>query len=202
VRSDGFFEDATTVLSDETLAPESRSYTSAAQLSPGTYYVHIAAYNSSAPSCADPTNPACPLEWSAPVAVTIPADPPSGGTPPPSGGGGNGKVVTLKVTGSSSQKALRKKAIIVTATCDQACTLAASGSLSIPGASKTYRLRSVKRSLAAGKRVTLKLKLSSKVIKTAKRALRKHKRIRATIRLTAKNSAGTKTSRKSIRITG
>jgi len=201
VRSDGFFEDATTVLSDETLAPDSRSYTSAAQLPPGTYYVHVAAYNASTPACGDPTSPACPLEFSDPVAVTIPPDP-SGGTTPPPSGGGNAKVVTLKVGGSSSQKALRKKAIIVTATCDQACTLTASGSLSIPGASKTYRLRSVKRSLAAGKRVTLKLKLSSKVIKTAKRALRKHKRIRATIRLTAKNSAGTKTSRKSIRITG
>jgi hypothetical protein len=201
VRSDGFFADATTVLSDETLAPDSRSYTSGAQLPPGTYYVHIAAYNSSSPNCVDPTHPACVLEFSDPVAVTIPPDPPSGGTNPPPGGGSS-KVPTLKVGGQSSQKALRKKAIIVTATCDQACTLTASGRLSIPGVSKSYRLRSIKRSLTAGKKVTLKLKLSKKVIQTAKRALRKHKRIRATVRLTAKNSAGTKASRKVIRITG
>jgi hypothetical protein len=202
VRSDGFFEDATTVLTEEGLPPDSRSYTSAAQLPPGTYYVHIAAYNASSPSCVDPTDPACPLEFSDPVAVTIPPDPPSGGTTPPPSGGGGSKIVNLRITGHRSQKALRKKAVIISATCDQTCALTASGSLSIPGASKTYRLRSVKRSLSAGKKVTLKLKLSKKVIRTAKRALRKHKRIRATIRLTAKNSAGTKTSRKSIRITG
>jgi hypothetical protein len=125
--------------------------------------------------------------------------PPAPSPPPP---GGNERVVTLTLSGASTQRGLRAKAILVRAACDQACTVTASGSLTIPGASKTYRLRSVKRSLAAGKRVSLRLKLSSKVIRTARRALRKRKRVRATVRLTAQNSSGKKTSRKVIRITG
>jgi hypothetical protein len=145
--------------------------------------------------------------------------PQSCATPPPGGGGGGGggggstspppageppsKVVVLSVNAQSTQKALRAKAITVRVMCDKACTMNASGRLSVPGASKTYRARSVKRSLTANKRVTLKLKLSTKTIRAAKRALKKKKKVRATIDLRATSAAGGSTkSTKRIRITG
>jgi hypothetical protein len=124
-----------------------------------------------------------------------------GSTPPPSEP--PSKVVILSVTAQSSQKALRTKALVVKAMCDQACTMSASGRLTVPGASKTYKARTVKRSLTANKRVTLRLKLSTKTIRAAKRALKKKKKVRATIDLKATNSAGGQTkSTKKIRITG
>jgi hypothetical protein len=204
VDAEGFFTQGV-ALDDHDLAPGATSYQSAGQLAPGTYYVHVAAYNPAAPNCADPYSAACTWEFSDTLAVTIPADPAPPGPgpgPSPGGPGGSNPVVTLTVAGASTQKALKAKAISLRATCDQACTLTASGTLTIPGASKTYRLKSVRRSLSAGKRVTLKLRLSTKVIRTARRALRSRKRIRARVRLVAQNSNGRKTSRKTIRITG
>jgi hypothetical protein len=199
--ADGFFTQGVAI-SDQELSSGATSYQSPSQLAPGTYYVHVAAYNPAAPNCADPYAAACVWEFSSTSTVTVPADPTPPGPGPSNPGGGNGKVVNLTVGAASTQRALKAKAILVRATCDQACSVTASGTLTVPGASKAYRLRSVKRSLTAGKRVTLRLKLSTKVIRTARRALRKRKRVRATVRLTAQNSSGKKTSRKSIRITG
>lgn len=126
-----------------------------------------------------------------------------GGTTPPPSGNPPSKVVVLNVSAQSTQKALRAKALVVRARCDQACTMNASGRLTVPGASKTYRARSVKRTLTANQRVTLKLKLSTKTIRAAKRALKKKKRVRAVIDLRAANTAGGQTkSTKRIRITG
>jgi hypothetical protein len=91
---------------------------------------------------------------------------------------------------AGTQKALRAKALVLRATCDQACALTASASLSVPGASKTYRLKSVKRSLTAGKRVTLRLKIGAKTLRAVKRALARRKTVRATVRLSARDADG------------
>jgi hypothetical protein len=124
--------------------------------------------------------------------ITTQPPPPPGPEPPPDEDApvAPNKVVKLSVTAASTQSALRAKAIVLRASCDEACTLTASARLSVPGASKTYSIKSVKRSLAANKRVTLKLKLSAKTIRAAKRALARRKNVRATVSLRARGAGG------------
>jgi hypothetical protein len=203
---DGFFLPQNTVLYQEYL-DSTTSYSSAEQLPPGTYYVHVSAYDPLSPACAaDPLALDCVWVFSSPPAVlTIPSNPttpppPAPVVPPPPVV--PSKVIKLTVSAASTQKALKAKAIMLRASCDQACSLNASARLSVPGASKTYKARSVKRSLAAGKSVTLKLKLSAKTIRAAKAALRRHKKVRATVNLTALGPGGSTRSTKRISIKG
>ena len=73
--------------------------------------------------------------------------------------------------------------------------------MSIPGASRTFTLRTVNTTLEASKTKTVRVKLSRKVIRAAKRALKKHKRVTATVNVTARDSAGNlRGARRSIRI--
>ena len=72
--AEGFFTQGV-VISDQELSSSATSYQSGAQLPPGTYYVHVGAYNPAAPNCADPYSVACTWEFSATSTVTIPADP-------------------------------------------------------------------------------------------------------------------------------
>ena len=127
--------------------------------------------------------------------TTPPPPPPAPAPTPPVT---SNKVIKVSVNASSTQK-VRSKALMLRAGCDQACTLTASARVTVPGASKVFRLRSVTRSLAANKRVTLKLKLSGKTLRAIKSGLKKGKRISARVTLTAKTTAGgSGTSRKSI----
>ena len=57
-------------------------------------------------------------------------------------------------------------------------------------ASKSYKLKKVSKSLKAGEKGTLKLKLSKKVRNKAKRALRKRKKVSAKVTVTATDAAG------------
>jgi hypothetical protein len=128
--------------------------------------------------------------------------PPPAPAPNPPSPGVTTQKIKLTVSTASVQKALRAKAIVVRVTCDQACALTASTRLSVPGASKTFRLKSLKRSLLANRRATLKVKLSTKVIRAARRALAKRKTVRATVDLRTSNSGGLSKSTKRIRIKG
>jgi hypothetical protein len=116
--------------------------------------------------------------------------------PPPSGGGGTpDKSITATVSAKKSQKL--KSSITVDVSCPQeACTASASGTLTVPkvSASKRYNLKQVSKSLKAGEKGTLKLKLSKSVRNKAKRALRKHKKVSAKISVTATDAAGNKSS--------
>lgn len=81
-------------------------------------------------------------------------------------------------------------------TCDEPCTVTASASLSVPKASKNFKLKKVKRTLAANKRTKITLKISKRTAKAAKRALRKGKRVTATVNLIATDAAGNATKAK------
>jgi hypothetical protein len=117
----------------------------------------------------------------------------------PSPGGKGGSELTL---GGKGRQSIRAGAISFTAQCDEACSLEASASVSVPTASKVFRLREVKRSLPAGKRATLKLKLSKKAVRAAKRAIRKRKRVIATVKARVANSArNASTARLKVRLT-
>jgi hypothetical protein len=102
----------------------------------------------------------------------------------------------LTLGGASTQRVLAQGGVIVVVECDEACSASATGSLSVPGASKVLRLRKVARTLRAGVKTKLKLKLSSKARRAIKRALKKRKRLSAGVVVQVKDVAGNSRSAK------
>ena len=94
------------------------------------------------------------------------------------------------LSGSTSQDVLGQGAVIVFVTSAEAGSANATGTINVPGASKTYRLSPASSSLAAGAKARLKLKLSKKAKKAVRRALKKGRRPKASIGVTVSNAAG------------
>jgi streptogramin lyase len=118
---------------------------------------------------------------------------------PTAAGGGGDTAVRAKISARRAQRALRGRALVVSVTCpDEACTVSATGKLSVPAvkASKTYRLKKVTRSVAAGKAVRLKVKLRSSAVRAARRALKARKKVTARVTVTVADQAGNRTSKK------
>jgi hypothetical protein len=133
------------------------------------------------------------IQAPAPVPTPPGGDNPSGGNPVPTPitpAAADTRKPKLKLGGATVQKALKAKAILVTATADEAATLRATGTLSLPTKAKLFRLGPVTKKAAAQKRVTFKLKLSKKTLKAIKRALAKHKKVVVKVKVTAKDAAG------------
>jgi hypothetical protein len=124
--------------------------------------------------------------------IAIGAKPaPPAGPPPTSPPAGH---VAFKLGGSKKQKLGRF--IAVTVVCPtQSCAAAVTGSLNVPGAAKRFKLTKVTRSLARGRKTTLKLALSKAGRKAAAHALRKHKKVGARITVRVTGAAGPATSR-------
>jgi hypothetical protein len=103
----------------------------------------------------------------------------------------------LGVSGKKSQRL--GKAVAVTSTCDEACTVLATGKLTI-GKAKVKRggaaragklkLKPAQASLAAGETAKLKLKLKGKSRKLAERALKRNAKVTAKLKLVATDAAG------------
>ena len=100
------------------------------------------------------------------------------------------KSVIASFRAKKVQRVLRQKGVIVQATCPQeACVASAAGTISAPAgkrkssAAKRYKLRSIKRSLAKGKKTRLKLRLRKATARAVKRALRAHKKVRARVKV-------------------
>jgi len=116
--------------------------------------------------------------------------------PPPPGDAG----VTLAATAARTQS-VKKGVLTVAAGCGaEACDLVASGSVNVPGASAAKRLGlgGARGSAAAGRSATLKLKIPKKTLAGVKRALAKPKsarKVRASVKVTATDAAGNRTSR-------
>ena len=92
--------------------------------------------------------------------------------------------------GKKTQKAGKTVSVAVSATTEDLYA-SASGSVSVPKASKVYRLKSIaSRFVARGTKATLKLKVPRAALKATKRALRARKKIKASIKLTARDGAG------------
>ena len=112
---------------------------------------------------------------------------PAGGT---SGPKGIASKLGLKLGGKRSQRVLRQRGVIVTAHCDAACNIAATGRISIGGASATVKLRKASKKLSAAGDAKLRLKLSKKSLASVRRALAAHRRVRATVSVRAADAAG------------
>jgi hypothetical protein len=123
-------------------------------------------------------------------------------TPPPS----TPPVITpprLTVKAAAKQQVLKRGNVQASAACDQACVIYATGSLSVPGAAKSYKLVSTRGSLQAAGNANLKLRLPRSVRKPLRAALKARKRVFAPIVVSATNTSGTATQvKRKVRIVG
>ena len=97
---------------------------------------------------------------------------------------------TTTLSGSSKQNFLKQKAVIVTALANEAGTVDATGTISVPGASKVLKLQPASASAAANAKVKLKLKISKKTLKAVRKALRRGKKVKATVTVVERDAAG------------
>jgi hypothetical protein len=163
------------------------SYTFLEPQPPGIYYVHVGSIPSDCQSCN--------TLWSDLVAVTIPssssAPPPPPPPPPPPGAD---KVLSLgAVTASASQKV---DALSITLNPGEAISAKLSGTVSVPGGSKVYRFKPVSKSIGAGLKTKLSLKLPAKGKKAVKKALRRKKKLKAKLTLVITDKAGNAQTKK------
>jgi plastocyanin len=120
---------------------------------------------------------------------------------PPGGGGGtpgpNPAPDAAPVSSLIAPPKQRVHKLFVRASMNEAGTLAATGTVSVPaGAAKVYRFKRASEAVSANQSVKLRLKLSKSGLKRVKRALRRKKRLRANITLTATDTTGKQTIRK------
>ena len=78
----------------------------------------------------------------------------------------------------------------------EAGTLRAGATVSVAGASKVYKFKTVSRSVDANKLVKLRLKLAKNKLKAVKRALKRGKKLKAKVTVTATDKAGNKRAQK------
>ncbi len=98
--------------------------------------------------------------------------------------------LALSLKASAAQKVVAHKGVAATVECNVACSVAASGAISIKGSHRKLALRPVTATLAASRPETVTLRLSSGELGQIKKALRRHERITASIGAGAKDSAG------------
>jgi hypothetical protein len=110
------------------------------------------------------------------------------------GGTTSGHGPSVKLRGSTKQRVVSQKGVVVGASCNQACTLTATGTVSIKGAAKVFRFTKATKKLRKAGNATLKLKASKKVLAAIRSALKHHKHLTAVVRITAKGSNGKTTT--------
>ena len=83
-----------------------------------------------------------------------------------------GKLVPkLRLGGAKLQHVLRTRAIVLYARCNGRCVAVANGKILLTGASRSLRLKRVSRSLRAGKRKKLVIRLSRRALGSVRRTL-------------------------------
>jgi hypothetical protein len=142
----------------------------------GTWYAHVSAISA---KC-DDIEINCVSDWSPPVVFTVPSSGP------------------LPVGFDSLKVAKRQKAsrLVVRATLIAPGTLTVGATVSVPNASKVYKLKSVSVAATAGKAVTLVLKLPKKALRAARKAIKRHRKATARLTITATNAGGVKKTEK------
>jgi glucose/arabinose dehydrogenase/PKD repeat protein len=101
-----------------------------------------------------------------------------------------GTAPTLALVAARTQKVLKQRGVIVRASCSSPCTLTASATVSLAGASRSLKLRGIVRQAASGKQVRLRLALSKKALRSIRRALRRGVRLTAKVTVVATDAAG------------
>jgi hypothetical protein len=186
---DGYFVDE---IRFADLARDQTSFTAPEPLPPGQYFVQI--FNTPTfDICADPAGVGCTFDYSNILSVTIFPPPPPTTPPPPllaPLSSADFVVAPGDVIVARSQD-VDKLSITISPGENVKATL--SGSVSVPGASKVFRFKSVTQSVAAGLKTTkLALKLSRKAKKAVKKALKRKKILKAKLTLLLTDAAGNK----------
>jgi hypothetical protein len=109
------------------------------------------------------------------------------------GGGSDATDPTVRLRARRRQD-VDRLAIVVRS--NERSTVTVRASVSVPGAARTLRFRTVKRSLAPNRRRRIRLRLSRSRKRAVKRALRRGRRLRARIRITVRDRAGNSTVRR------
>lgn len=97
---------------------------------------------------------------------------------------------------------LGKSVGVVLSALTEDVTVSATGTVSVPKASRVYRLGAVRNvAIARGAKKTLRLKISKKARTAIARALKAKKRVKATIRISARDASGNvATAKRTIRL--
>ena len=106
-----------------------------------------------------------------------------------------------RLLGSRAQPA--GDAVGVTVACgDEACKAVASGTVSVPGASRVYRLKRARKTVAAGRKVKLSLGVPRKARRAIRAALADRVKVTARISVRVTDKAGNaRTRRRSVKLT-
>ena len=68
--------------------------------------------------------------------------------------------------------------------------------LSVPGAARTFRFRTITKTFTANRRITIRFKVSRALLRKFRRALRLRRRVVATVRVAAVDGAGNRSTRR------
>jgi plastocyanin len=96
---------------------------------------------------------------------------------------------TSRLDRPATQRLARRKAIVVTGTWSEDSTVAAAATITVPGA-RPLKLVGPRRSVRAGAKVTLTLRLSGRTLAAVSRALARGARVGARVTLSATDAAG------------
>jgi hypothetical protein len=191
VDENGYFP---TIVSFNTLDKAQTSFRDPFEFANGIYYAHVAGHDQ---RCRGPST--CPpIEFSEVMSFQVPgvgSGPGGPGTLPDTRGGpGPDRVRPLQNLSFAPVQDIDK--LFVRARMSEPGRLRAAATVSVGGASKVYRFKTVSRSVAANVFTKLRLKLAKKKLKAVKRALAKRKRLKARITVTAVDKSGNKRAQK------
>lgn len=128
---------------------------------------------------------------------TVTVLPPGSTPPPPPPPVTDKSAPALKLSGKSTQRVLRQRAVRLVVRVDEAASVLARARVSVPGASATVRARDAKAQLVRGRDTKLRLKFTSKSLRRLRGALRKRSVLTARVTVTATDKAGNKRTLKS-----
>jgi plastocyanin len=94
-----------------------------------------------------------------------------------------------RLEAAGTQRALRRRAIVVTGRCSEDCMVAVAATITVPGA-RALKLVGPRRSIRAGAGVTLTLRLSGRTLAAVRRAMARGARVSARVTLSATDAAG------------
>jgi hypothetical protein len=102
----------------------------------------------------------------------------------------------LRLRGPASQRVLRQRGVVIFVESDRAGTFVARATVAVPGASRVLKFRKLRKTVAAGVRTKLRLRLSGSARLAIRRALALRTRLTARVTVTARDRAGTSSSAK------
>jgi hypothetical protein len=189
VNQDGYFR---SLVNFNAVDPGQTAFVDPFEFQPGVYYLHVAGHDK---KCVRES--VCPpIQFSEVMTFQVPGvgSGPGGTLPNTTGGPGPDRIAPIEVLSFAPVQDVDK--VFVRARMSEAGTLTARATVSVAGASKIYRFKTVSRRAAANVSKKLSLRLAKKRLKAVKRALKKGKRLKAKVTVTATDKARNKKAQK------